>query len=335
MASNYKKQTWITYDEKLTASEQPHSFLTKVKLDHMEDGIELANYDLTIGEVKIGAPGASIVVDTEKGVKILNLSIPEGPVGETGPAGPQGEKGEKGDKGDQGIQGIQGPAGPQGIQGPKGDKGDTGEMGPAGVQGPQGEKGDKGDQGLQGPKGDNLSFDDLTEEQIAAITGPEGPQGPQGEPGTQVELRTFDGVIQWKYTTDINWNDLIRIDQISELNPNVLDTTLSISGKAADAKAVGDAIPTSVSQLANDAGYINSIIDYTDTTGTSFLTCKDGLYNVINPCILETMNPTTGEISETEIRGLVRVDEESEFVKIYVYELGCSLVYNITTENWI
>ena len=51
-------------------------------------------------------------------------------------------KGAKGDKGDTGAQGI------QGVKGDKGDKGDTG------AQGIQGVKGDKGDTGAQGSKGD-------------------------------------------------------------------------------------------------------------------------------------------------------------------------------------
>lgn len=87
-------------------------------------------------------------------------------------------------RGPQGEQGIQGPAGPTGATGSAGPKGDTGETGPAG---PAGEKGDTGE------KGDPFTYNDFTEEQLAALTGPAGPKGdtgstgPQGERGIQGE----------------------------------------------------------------------------------------------------------------------------------------------------
>ena len=36
---------------------------------------------------------------------------------------------------------------------------------------------------IQGEKGEPFTYEDFTEEQLQALTGPEGPQGPQGEPG--------------------------------------------------------------------------------------------------------------------------------------------------------
>ena len=52
--------------------------------------------------------------------------------------------------------------------------------GPVGPQGPQGERGPAGP---TGPKGDPFSYDDFTEEQLAALRGPQGEQGPAGAPG--------------------------------------------------------------------------------------------------------------------------------------------------------
>ena len=72
--------------------------------------------------------------------------------------------------GAQGPQGPAGPQGPQGIQGPKGDKGDAGATGATGPQ---------------GPKGDAFTYQDFTQEQLAALTGPQGPQGSQGPAGPQ------------------------------------------------------------------------------------------------------------------------------------------------------
>ena len=136
---------------------------------------------------------------------------PQGDPGQTGPAGPQGDPGPQGETGPQGPAGaagenggyyqpsvddngdlswmgskvgmpsvqtknIRGPQGPQGATGPQGPKGDPGETGP---QGPAGQD------GAQGPKGDPFTYDDFTEEQLAALTGPQGPKGDRGETGPQ------------------------------------------------------------------------------------------------------------------------------------------------------
>jgi hypothetical protein len=91
--------------------------------------------------------------------------------------GPQGPQGE------QGFKGEQGEVGPQGEQGPKGDAftyEDFTEEQLAALMGPEGPQ---GPQGEQGPKGKAFKYEDFTEEQLAALMGPEGPQGPQGENG--------------------------------------------------------------------------------------------------------------------------------------------------------
>jgi len=95
--------------------------------------------------------------------------------------GDKGDKGEKGDKGDAftysdftptqlaSLKGPKGDPGPTGPKGSKGDKGDTGDTGP------QGETGETGPQGEQGEKGDPFTYQDFTEEQLEALTGPTGP----------------------------------------------------------------------------------------------------------------------------------------------------------------
>ena len=75
--------------------------------------------------------------------------------------GAQGEKGEKGDTG---------------AQGPRGEKGDTGE------RGPQGETGATGPQGPKGKDGE-VTFESLTDEQIASLRGEPGAKGEKGEKG--------------------------------------------------------------------------------------------------------------------------------------------------------
>lgn len=65
--------------------------------------------------------------------------------------GPEGHAGTQGPKGDTGPQGLEGPQGPTGPAGPKGDTGPIGPAGPKGDTGPQGPQGDKGDKGDAGP----------------------------------------------------------------------------------------------------------------------------------------------------------------------------------------
>ena len=87
--------------------------------------------------------------------------------------GAQGPKGEKGEPGPQGPQGETGATGPQGP------KGETGAIGP---QGPQGETGATGPQGPKGKDGE-VTFESLTDEQIASLRGEPGAKGEKGEKG--------------------------------------------------------------------------------------------------------------------------------------------------------
>ncbi len=94
--------------------------------------------------------------------------------------GAQGPKGEKGEPGPQGPQGETGATGPQGP------KGETGAIGP---QGPRGETGATGPQGPKGKDGE-VTFESLTDEQIASLRGEPGAKGEKGEkgdPGAQGE----------------------------------------------------------------------------------------------------------------------------------------------------
>ena len=197
---SYEKNQWELYNPKIPDEQQPHSFITKEKLDRMEQGIhdshKLINEltpEIEIGEVTSGEVAYADIIDGK-----LNLVLPIGPKGDKGDQGIQGEIGPVGERGPQGVQGIQGEKGDPGedgvpgesayqawlsvgntgsiedflstLKGEKGDKGDQGEIGPQGEQGIQGEKGDPGEQGPQGEQG---------------IQGPQGPQGEKGERGPQ------------------------------------------------------------------------------------------------------------------------------------------------------
>ena len=107
-------------------------------------------------------------------------------VGAQGPKGEKGEPGPQGPQGETGATGPQGPKGETGATGPQGPKGETGAIGP---QGPRGETGATGPQGPKGKDGE-VTFESLTDEQIASLRGEPGEKGEKGEkgdPGAQGE----------------------------------------------------------------------------------------------------------------------------------------------------
>lgn len=75
----YQKNTWVVYDETIADKMQPDAFITKQKLDHIENGIESAITDLQMGEVSKGfEPRCEIVTDSEdKTIKRINMVIPK------------------------------------------------------------------------------------------------------------------------------------------------------------------------------------------------------------------------------------------------------------------
>lgn len=171
---DYRKNIWEIFNENIPPKDQPNSFITKERLDHIEQGIydsfQLFKNQLQIGEVIQGEVASATIVDGK-----LNLVLPQGPDGKSayqswlnlgnigtedeflnyikGIDGKDGEQGPKGDPGEQGIQGIQGDPGEkgeQGIPGPKGEKGDPGEPGKDGEKGLKGEPGLPGEPGIRG-----------------------------------------------------------------------------------------------------------------------------------------------------------------------------------------
>ena len=104
-------------------------------------------------------------------------------VGAQGPKGEKGEPGAQGPKGEKGDTGERGPQGEAGATGPQGPKGETGAIGP---QGPRGETGATGPQGPKGKDGE-VTFESLTDEQIASLRGEPGAKGEKGDPGAKGE----------------------------------------------------------------------------------------------------------------------------------------------------
>lgn len=162
---------------------------------------------------------------------------------------PQNIKGPKGDDGDTGETGPQGPAGPKGDTGetgPQGPKGDTGETGP------QGPKGDTGETGATGPKGDT------------GATGPQGPKGDEGDPGKGIKSMAINAQNHLIITYDDDTT------QDAGLVPSGGGDVQSVNGQSGvvvlDAEDVGalpddTVIPSKVSDLTNDSGFITNTVN--------------------------------------------------------------------------
>ena len=161
-----------------------------------------------------------------------------------GPAGPKGDTGESGPAGPTGATGPVGPKGDTGAQGPKGNKGDTGPQGPKGEKGDTGPQGPRGEQGLQGIQGE---------------TGPQGPAGPAGADGKDGAGMDITGATAGQIAKITAVDDTGKptaweaVDMPSGGGSGsvAVDSTLTVSGQAADAKATGDAIRSLSEEIAN------------------------------------------------------------------------------------
>ena len=139
-------------------------------------------------------------------------------------------------KGEKGDTGARGPQGDTGPQGPKGEKGDIGSTGPTGATGPQGPKGETGPQGPKGDKGDTGPQGPV------GATGPQGPKGATGPAGKETKV----------------------------------DSTLKVSGAAADAKATGDALAGKA-----DTNHTHAYLPLSGGTMNGALNFANGTWNTV------------------------------------------------------
>ena len=223
MASNYDPNKWELYDPNIPNEDQPHSFITKRKLEKMEEGIREANVELEVGEVNIGTEGNYGVTITEEEVngetkaRRLNITFPPSGKGEPGDDGKSayevwldaGNIGTEQDfldylKGIDGKDGKDGKDGADGAPGPKGDsayqtwlnEGNTGteEDFLNYLQGKDGD--DAYETWIKIPGNENKTITEFYESLKGekGETGPQGPAGPAGE-GGQVEWLDFGSLI--------------------------------------------------------------------------------------------------------------------------------------------
>lgn len=199
----------------------------------------------------------------------------QGAKGDTGATGPKGDKGEQGERGPQGEQGVKGDTGAKGdkgdpgADGQPGAKGDKGDKGDTGAKGDKGDKGDTGATGVAGAKGDDgfsptVSVTDITGGHRVAITDASGSHtfdvmdGDAGSQGTMdytdltnkpsinnVTLSGNKSLSDLGIPSTSSLPDLVADwmeDNITDDPTVVIDSSLSVSGAAADAKKTGDEI---------------------------------------------------------------------------------------------
>ena len=132
--------------------------------------------------------------------------------GKDGASAAKGEKGEKGEPGAKGDKGEPGKDGKDGKNGEKGDKGDAGPKGDTGAKGEQGAPGTpgaQGEKGVPGPKGDQGDTGPQGQPGQPGPQGPQGQTGPAGADGRTIELQKGTLYIQWRYTGETAWQNLI------------------------------------------------------------------------------------------------------------------------------
>lgn len=218
----------------------------------------------------------------------------QGPQGIQGIQGPKGDTGETGPQGPQGIQGEAGPKGETGSQGPQGEtgpKGETGEQGPQGIQGIPGPQGEKGADGTNGTNGENADVRITT----APIQGGNQVTFYETHSGSTATIDVMNGQadsVAWSNVTGKpstfppethNHDD--RYYTETEVDTKIADVEAeipSLTGYATETyvdETVDEAIeslapvassgsyndltntpeiPTKVSDLTNDSGYITS-----------------------------------------------------------------------------
>ena len=195
----------------------------------------------------------------------VNIKGAKGDKGDTGAQGIQGVKGDKGDKGDtgaQGIQGVKGDKGDTGAQGSKGDKGDTGATGAPGAAATI-----RIGNVYTGAPGTNASVSNsgTSTNAVLNFTIPRGNPGADGGVTVDAELsNTSMNPVQ---------NKVVKTNMDSLYNN--LMTKLNMYRSE---------LPTKVSDLENDAGYLTqhqSLDGYAKTSVANTWTAQQNFHDLM------------------------------------------------------
>ena len=207
------------------AATQAREQLLQDKANGVFDGADGQAATVEVGTVITGSPEENAQVyatGTPQEVR-LNFVLPRGK------QGPAGQKGDTGPAGPQGPQGIPGETGSPGPQGPKGEKGEKGD------------KGDTGDSGPIGPSGVYVGSGEMPDGYSVQID-------PDGEMDRLVSdiTRNEDG--SWKISYTDGSIETISNEAYQAIK---IDATLTQSGQAADAAAVGTRLSSLSEEIAN------------------------------------------------------------------------------------
>lgn len=185
-----------------------------------------------------------------------------------------------------------------------------------------GQQGQQGPPGPRGEKGDAFTYDDFTEEQLAALTGPQGPRGEKGETGSTGERGPAgetgqtgergpagsDGSDGVTFTPSVNGDGVISwTNDGGRENP----ASVNIRGPQGERGPTGETgpagttdyndlenkptIPTKTSDLTNDSGFITgmAILSYGHSTWQDFLAAYNA-DKVVYCRASSNANPATG-----------------------------------------
>ena len=177
------------------------------------------------------------------------------------------------------------------LAGPKGVPGDRGPQGPSGPVGP---KGDKGNQGIAGPAGSGLGVNHVTD----LVLSKGSSTSVSYNKTTGAALSKQGQIIAAGNTYDITVTDKIPIIPGKNININTNTTNnalvigadiavTSVNGKTGDVTLT---IPTSTSQLVNDAEFITA--EYHDNTKQDTLVSGQNIKTINNQSILGSGNIT-------------------------------------------
>ena len=226
-----------------------------------------------IGELS-GAANNGFAQPVNQTLRIRFEKLMQGPRGEPGQDGAKGERGEKGDKGDTGAQGKQGEKGDKGEPGAKGERGETGAIGATPQITVQVKTGEPGTAASVAQSG-------TAENPMLEFTIPQGAKGEKGEKGDTGSLSAL--TINGKAPDAAGKVELTAADvraRADDWMPTAADVgalsgtdaTLTQEGKAADAKATGDALDRLKSDVdakvnQSDVLTLEEITAGTDLTG--------------------------------------------------------------------
>ena len=126
-------------------------------------------------------------------------------------------------------------------------KGDKGERGATGAQGPQGERGEKGETGATGATGPQ------------GATGAQGPQGERGEKGKSPIIKNASWWI-WDEQSGDYKDSGMSVSSEYTLTKEAIEGVLTgdVSSHTHSQYALTSAIPTKVSDLTNDSGFLTT-----------------------------------------------------------------------------